>query len=507
MRRAKEGSVNRSKESSEDTSKEPGADFLQLDIGEAPARGRAQWLAERLRLALADGRLPVGSTLPATRRLAADLGVSRGVVTDAYQRLAEAGHVTGRGRGGTTVVSAPTLPRPERPPATAPSSSALFGQAPPGTDIFDRLRTTPARIDLSPGLPDLAAFPRAAWLRAERAVLNTLEPSAFGYSDPSGAPAVRRSIARWLALNRGIRVDAEEVIIVAGVSQALALIAHVLRRDGITGIAVEDPCSLGIRQHLNYWGMDTPPVRVDADGLRVDELTASGAKAVVLTPAHQFPTGVVLHGDRRRHLSRWAEDGGLIIEDDYDAEHRYDRPPVSALRAALPEHVFYTGSISKLLAPALRLGWLLAPARYRDALALAKRNSDLGNAVLPQLVLAELLDSGELERQLRLLRRRHVHRRDAMIKAIAGQLPGTEVHGAAAGLHLTITFAPGVDGVALAAAAFALGVKAHPLSWYGQRPQPPGIVLGYAASPPGDIAEGIAALGAALRHQVGGNPR
>ncbi|WP_432009935.1 PLP-dependent aminotransferase family protein [Streptomyces cucumeris] len=497
MRRAKEGPDNRSKE--------PGADFLQLDIGDAPARGRTQWLAERLRLAIADGRLPVGSTLPASRRLAADLGVSRGVVTDAYQRLAEAGHVTGNGRGGTTVVSAPALPRPEPPPAGPPPSSALFGPAPPGADIFDRLRTTPARIDLSPGLPDLAAFPRAAWLRAERTVLNTLEPSAFGYSDPSGAPAVRRSIARWLALNRGIRVDADEVMIVAGVSQALSLIAHVLRQDGITGIAVEDPCSLGIRQHLDYWGMDTPPVRVDGDGVCVEELRATGAKAVVLTPAHQFPTGVVLHGERRRQLSRWAEDGGLIIEDDYDAEHRYDRPPVSALRAALPEHVFYTGSISKLLAPALRLGWLLAPTRYRDDLALAKRNSDLGNAVLPQLVLAELLDSGELERQLRLLRRRHVQRRDVMIKAIADQLPGTVVHGAAAGLHLTLTLAPGVDDVALAAAAFARGVKAHPLSWYGQRPGRPGIVLGYAASPPGDIVEGIAALGAALRGRMGRN--
>ncbi|MBL1097320.1 MocR-like pyridoxine biosynthesis transcription factor PdxR [Streptomyces coffeae] len=498
MRRAKEGSVSRSKE--------PGTDFLQLDIGDAPARGRARWLAERLRTAIADGRLPVGSTLPASRRLAADLGVSRGVVTDAYQRLAEAGHVSGHGRGGTTVVSAPALPRPERP-ATHPPSSALFGQAPPGIDIFDLLRTTPARIDLSPGLPDLAAFPRAAWLRAERAVLNTLEPSAFGYSDPGGTPAVRRSIARWLALNRGIRVDADEVIIVAGVSQALSLIAHVLRQDGITGIAVEDPCSLGIRQHLNYWGMDTPPVRVDADGLCVDELSASGAQAVVLTPAHQFPTGVVLHGERRRRLAQWAEGGGLIIEDDYDAEHRYDRPPVSALRAALPEHVFYTGSISKLLAPAMRLGWLLAPTRYRDDLVLAKRNSDLGNAVLPQLVLAELLDSGELERQLRLLRRRHVHRRDVMIGAIAGQLPGTVVHGAAAGLHLTITLQPGVDDVGLAAAAFARGVKVHPLSWYGQRPLRPGVVLGYAASPPGDIAEGIAALGAALRRQRGGKPR
>jgi GntR family transcriptional regulator/MocR family aminotransferase len=230
----------------------------------------------------------------------------------------------------------------------------------------------------------------------------------------------------------------------------------------------------------------------------VDALRASGAAAVVLTPAHQFPTGVVLDGERRRELRGWADDGGLVIEDDYDAEHRYDRPPVPALRSMLGEQVCYAGSVSKLLAPALRVGWVVAPPPYRDALVAAKRNADLGNAALPQLVLARLMESGDLERHLRLLRRRHRGRRDAMIRAIATHLPAATVHGAAAGLHLMITLPDAVDDLSLAAAALAEGVKVHPLSWHSQHPGPPGLVLGYAARTTTEIADGIAVLGRLL---------
>jgi GntR family transcriptional regulator/MocR family aminotransferase len=276
----------------------------------------------------------------------------------------------------------------------------------------------------------------------------------------------------------------------------------VLRQDGISAVAVEDPGSLGARQHLQNWRLDTPPIPVDSEGLRVEELRASGARAVMLTPAHQFPTGVVLDGERRRELMRWAGDGGLIIEDDYDAEHRYDRPPVPALRSVLAEHVCYAGSVSKLLAPALRVGWVLVPPKYRDAVVAAKRNADLGNAALAQLVLARLMDSGELERQLRFLRRRHRRRRDAMIEAIRTHLPGAVVHGAAAGLHLMITFDAEWADAEFAAAALARGVKVQPLSWHSQRPDRPGLVLGYAANPPTDLAEGIATLGDILRRRL-----
>ncbi len=337
--------------------------------------------------------------------------------------------------------------------------------------------------------------------------MGSLSAASFSYGDPRGnhwpsASAV--ALAGWPA-TAALRRTTEQVIIVAGVAQALSLLARVLNQSGLTAVAVEDPGSLGTRQQLQDWDLDTPPVAVDPGGLRVDELRACGAPAVMLTPAHQFPTGVVLDGARRRELWQWARDGGLIIEDDYDAEHRYDRPPVPALRAALPDRVCYAGSVSKLLAPALRIGWLLVPPGYHEDLVAAKRRADLGSAVLPQLVLADLMGSGELEHHLRLLRKHHVHRRDAMI---AGRR-----HPPAAGAHstaprppctLTVTFDDlpsdtGAADSAIADAALERGVKLQPLSWHCQRPQRPGLVLGYAASTPAQIADGIGIVGQALR--------
>ncbi|WBQ04871.1 MocR-like pyridoxine biosynthesis transcription factor PdxR [Kribbella sp. CA-293567] len=512
--------MSRSEPGADGRAETAGTDFLQLRPEEAPAGGLAEWLAGEFRAAIADGRLPLGSRLPATRQLAAELQVSRGVVTEAYQRLSEDGHVTGRGRAGTIVVATPigttrsgsagSGGSPNRAPSAdgRPNTRQRREPAPlrplpaldaPGQEIFDAMRAAEARIDLTPGVPDLAAFPRAAWLRAERAVLSDLSASAFGYGDPAGTPALRLAVANWLARNRGIKADPADLIIVAGVSQALALIAQVFTRAGITELAVEDPGSLGTRQHLQLWGMRTPPVAVDADGLRIDVLRGSGAPAVLVTPAHQFPTGVVLGGERRRELMQWATDGGLIVEDDYDAEHRYDRPPVPALRAMLTEQVIYTGSISKLLAPALRIGWMLPPPRFHRDLVAAKRQADLGNAGLPQLTVAHLMKSGDLERQLRFVRRRHRARRDAMITAIANHLPTATVHGAAAGLHLTITFdEANLSDLDLVTAALELGVKTQPLSWHCQRPLQPGLVLGYAARTPTEVAAAVATIGEAL---------
>ena len=505
--------MDRSKKTADDRSIS-GADFLQLDRAAAPAGALTDWLAQQLRQAIADGRLLAGSQLPASRVLAGELRVSRGVVTEAYQRLAEDGQVTAQGRGGTRVAAVPPLPasaaaEPARGrPAAAPPS--LFRSA-PDAGAFDSLRAAPCRIDLTPGVPDMAMFPRAAWLRAERTVMGSLSAASFSYGDPRGTLPLRQAVASWLARYRGIAADPEQMIIVAGVAQALSLLARVLKWSGLTAVAVEDPGSLGTRQQLQDWDLDTPPVTVDSSGLRVDELRASGAPAVMLTPAHQFPTGVVLDGARRRELRQWVQDGGLIIEDDYDAEHRYDRPPVPALRAAMPDRVCYAGSVSKLLAPALRIGWLLAPPGYHEDLVAAKRRADLGNAVLPQLVLADLMASGELERHLRLQRKRHVRRRDAMIAAIRTHLPRARIHGAAAGLHLTVTFDDlppdtGTADTVIAGAALDRGVKVQPLSWHSQRPQRPGLVLGYAASTPAQITDGIAVVGQALR-ATHGRPR
>lgn len=508
-----------------------GTDFLTLSIDQAPAGAMSGWLAEQIRAAVRGGRLRPDDRLPASRTLATDLGVSRGVVTEAYRRLVDDGVVVTGGRAGTVIARAvpmsglPPVTRdsataggslPARPPVTTERSAANAGFAfdtPVGTDVFSALRAHPAAYDLSPGLPDLTAFPRTDWLRAERAVLSTLSPQTFGYGDPAGSPQFRRAVAGWLARFRGITADPERIVIVAGVAQALALLCRVLGRRGRTEIAVEDPGSLGARRQLADWGMTTVPVPVDDQGLRVDRLRATGAPAVLVSPAHQFPMGVVLSGERRRELVDWAGDGGLIVEDDYDAEHRYDRPPVSALQAARPERTAYAGSVSKILAPALRIGWLLPPPWLRDDVTAAKQEADLGNPVLAQLVLAELMESGRLERHLRAVRRRHQRRRDAMIAAIRHHLPGAAVHGAAAGLHLTVTFDEpndephrgrlgGPDDLALAAAALAAGVKVQPLSWHRVRPGPPGLVLGYAASSAGQIDEAIAVLASVVKARV-----
>ena len=477
-----------------------GADFLALRIEQAPAGAMSGWLVEQIRAAVRDGRLRPDDRLPASRPLAADLGVSRGVVTEAYRRLADDGVVFAGGRAGTVIArTAPIAGQPEPtegPPAGVDGDFAFDGHA--GTDVFSALRARPARYDLSPGLPDLSAFPRTDWLRAERSVLGRLSAQSLAYGDPAGAPSFRRAVAGWLARYRGITAHPEQIVIVAGVAQALALICRVLGRRGLTEIAVEDPGSLGARQQLEHWGMATVPVPVDDEGLRVDRLSPTGARVVLVSPAHQFPTGVVLSGARRRGLADWADAGGLIVEDDYDAEHRYDRPPVSALQASRPDRTCYAGSVSKILAPALRIGWLIPAPWLRDDVVAAKQEADLGNPVLAQLVLADLMESGRLERHLRTVRRRHQRRRDAMIASLRRHLPAATVHGAAAGLHLTVTFDEPrdqpIDDLALATRALAAGVKVQPLSWHRVRPGPPGLVLGYAAASTGHIEEAMIAL-------------
>jgi GntR family transcriptional regulator/MocR family aminotransferase len=355
-----------------------------------------------------------------------------------------------------------------------------------------------ASLDLSPGIPDLSAFPRTAWLRAERAVLNRATPRDLGYGDPAGTPALRASLATWLARTRGVHATADDVLIVNGVAQGLALVARVLQQRGIDVVATEDPGSLGTREQLASWGMTNAPVPVDEHGLIVDRLRDTNVGAVLVTPAHQFPTGVVL-GPRRRHdLLAWSADGGLIIEDDYDAEHRYDRPPVPALQGLAPDQVIHTGSVSKTLAPALRIGWLITPERLREQFIQAKRQADLASPALPQLALTQFIESGDFERHLRLVRSRQRRRRDTMAQALQTFLPAARVHGVAAGLHLLVTFEQDLDDQELAAQLLDIGIKVHPLSWHRRLPGPPGLVLGYATATPDEITRAVRRIRATL---------
>ncbi|WP_135452999.1 PLP-dependent aminotransferase family protein [Mycobacterium sp. DL99] len=457
-----------------------GADFLQLDPASAPTRGLTDWLADALRTAIADGRLVPGTRFPATRVLAGELAVSRGVVVEAYRRLADEGLVSGHAGGGTHV-----LTQPVRPPRADVGAPAVARLPRPRLPVGEG-------IDLSPGVPDLSAFPRGTWLRAERAVLAETSPEDLGYGDPHGHPRLRAALAPWLGRARGLRIEPDDILVVAGVAQAVALLAQQLHREGLDTIAVEDPGSRGAVDELEYWGLRPVPVPVDDDGIVVTELAATGAPTVFLTPAHQFPTGVVLGPHRRRELLEW--DGELIIEDDYDAEYRYDRAPVPALHPSAPDRIAYAGSTSKSLAPALRLGWVVAPPRRHPDLVAAKHATDLGSPTLPQLVLARLLESGEYDRHVRLVRARHRARRDALLDVLSVAMPAAKVSGVAAGLHLLVTLPEGIDDVALADDLRAAGVLAHPVSWHRRLPGPPGLVLGYASHPPDRLREAAATI-------------
>jgi len=362
-------------------------------------------------------------------------------------------------------------------------------------------------VDLSPGVPDLSAFPRNLWLRTERAVLTETPPEELGYGDPRGHPRLRAALAPWLARTRGLRAGPDDIIVVSGVAQAMALLAQQLRRAGHDSIAVEDPGSRGAVDELEYWGLKAIPVPVDEDGIRVDALAETDTRAAFLTPAHQFPTGVVLAPTRRRELLGWAVDAELIVEDDYDAEYRYDRAPVPALQAAAPDRIAFAGSTSKTLAPALRLGWLIAPrSRYEDLVA-AKHASDLGSPTVPQLVLARLLENGEYDRHARSVRARHRARRDALLESLVAAMPGASVTGVAAGLHMLVTLPDtDVDDAAVADELRDAGVLVHPLSWHRRRPGPPGLVIGYAAHTPDRLREAAAAIGRVAKPQRRGRP-
>ncbi len=455
-----------------------GSDFLNLDPVTAPPRGRTAWLAEQLRSAIAEGTLQPGNRLPASRMLAGDLSLARGTVVEAYRRLTEEGLlVTNRG-GGTEV------------------ARLAAAHAPDITHAADAASRT-ALLDISAGVPDLSAFPRAAWLRAERRVLATATAAELGYADPQGVPQLRAALARWLARSRGVTATPDQIIVTAGVTGALGLLAQVLRDEGIADWAIEDPSAEGNRRILGYWLDALHPIAVDADGLDVAALARIDTRAALVTPAHQFPTGVVLSPPRRRALIAWAEQAdGFVVEDDYDSEYRYDRAPVRAMHATAPDRIIHVSSLSKVLAPALRLGWMIAPGRLHDQLVRKRWATDLGSPALPQLALAELIETGVLERQLRSLRIRHRERRDAAVTAIHRYLPGCRVEGIAAGLHLLVRLPGHLDDAALAAQAEDAGIAVQPLSALRFVPGPPGLVVGYGPHSAARLEDAIKTLGA-----------
>ncbi len=322
----------------------------------------------------------------------------------------------------------------------------------------------------------------------------------FEYGDGRGAPELRAALASYLGRVRGVAAVPEAVIVTSGVAQGFAVAWRVLRSMGVRRIGIEEPGSGPIRVQFAAAGLDPVPVPVDAGGVVVEALAASDAEAMLCTPAHQFPTGVVLAPDRRAELLAWAADrDAYVLEDDYDAEYRYDRPPVGALQGLDPERVIYAGSVSKTLAPGLRLGWLVAPPRLAEALGEAKSIDDRGTPVLDQLALAILLERGEVDRHVRRSRLVYRGRRDLLVEALARWLPEARPQGVAAGLHVVVHLPAGHDDRAIAAAAAAAGIACAPLSDHRMRPAGPALILGYGRIAEAAIERGIRELAAIVR--------
>jgi GntR family transcriptional regulator/MocR family aminotransferase len=458
----------------------------QLSVWEALAeldRARprvGEQVTAALRGAIVAGRLTPGTRLPSTRDLAVDLGLSRGLVVAAYEQLVAEGRLVSQ-RGSGTVVSLSTTPSTVEP------------------DVADGRHQTVA--PLRPGVPDLGMFPRTAWRRSYERALSTAMDADLDYGDPAGAPKLRHELAAYLGRVRAALVEPACIALTTGAAQAFTLLAKVLVAAGRTRIGFEDPGPTSIRHLLASHGLRPVPVPVDADGIDVDALTRARIGAVYVTPAHQFPTGVVLAPARRTALVDWArQTGALIVEDDYDAEFRYDRDPVGCLQGLAPDVVALVGSVSRALAPGIRLGWLVAPRQISDRLATAKLMADHGGPVLEQLALADLLAGGGYDRHVRRVRRVHRQRRDAMVAALGRYLTTGSVSGVAAGLHLVVELPPGMDDAAIAARAHDAGLGPMALSQLRvQARGRPGLVLGYAAHSAHELGRAVRLLGRLVR--------
>jgi GntR family transcriptional regulator/MocR family aminotransferase len=465
---------------------------IDLHLELAGPRVRAG-LETALRDAVRAGRLRPGARLPATRALAADLGIARNTVADAYGQLVAEGWLTARTGSGTWVTQHP-----------APARGV------PGSDRPD---VTHPRYDLRPGVPDLSAFPRRAWLAAERKALSATPDHVLGYPDARGLPQLRVALAGYLARARGVTVSPGHIVVCAGFTQGLALLGQVLRARGATTMATEACGHAHHRRIAEACGLRLISLPVDAGGAVPDGLSAGrlstgrlstgrpgAADAVLLTPAHQFPLGVTLRPQRRRAIVEWAAGtGGLVIEDDYDGEFRYDRQPVGAMQALAPEHVVYAGTASKSLMPGLRLGWLVLPAALVDEVVAAKEATGGLTGSLDQLTLAEFVSSGGYDRQIRHARLAYRRRRDRLVAALRRQVPDARVTGIAAGLHALVQLAgpDSEDEVTARAARHGLAVDGlGPYRAAGQ--YPPALVIGYARPPEHAFTAALARLAAVL---------
>jgi GntR family transcriptional regulator/MocR family aminotransferase len=429
-------------------------------------------LEAALREAIRSGRLPEGTGLPSSRNLAADLGVTRTTVAGVYTQLGAEGWLRSRGGSGTQVAA-----RHGRGPAAVPEAVAAAPRP---------------RYDLWPGEPDLSAFPREEWLTAARKALTEAPDTVLGAGDPLGLPTLRGALAEYLARARGVVTapGGANIVVCSGFAHGLELACRALRAAGAGTLAVEEYGHRAHRLLIEEQGLRLRLLPVDADGAAVGEI--ADADAALLTPAHQFPLGMTLAPDRRRSFAEW---GGIVIEDDYDGEFRYDRRPVGAMQALAPDHVIYVGAATNSLAPGVRLAWLVVPAEL-----LGRVTSCLvsGPSTLDQLTLAEFIISGAYDRQTRRARVVYRRRRDRLISALDAL--GFRVSGIAAGLHVVVDLSQAAVEQRATTRAQERGLALGGLGWYAMVGDAAraGLVIGYARPPEHAYAEALARLSAVL---------
>ncbi len=459
--------------------------MLQLDRGrEQPLRSQIE---AGLREAIRSGRLQGGERLPSSRALARELGVSRGLVQECYNQLLAEGYVTSQ-IGSATRVAAGARP--------APAASLREPVSPP------RLIA-----DFRSGVPDLGSFPRDDWAWATREACRNVPTSDLDYGDPRGSAVLRQVIAGYARRVRAAAADHDRIVVCTGFAQGLNLVLRALTPLGVRCAALEDPgqgdlATSDSARSARAAGMDVVQVPVDDLGLDVSALEASGARVVVVTPAHQAPTGVVLAAMRRQALVEWAaRNDGFVVEDDYDSEFRYDRQPVGVLQGLAPDRVFTIGTVSKSLAPAVRLGWVLVPPPLVEAVAAEKRLSDRGSSGLDQLAVAALLESGRYDRHLRHMRAVYARRRGVLIGALGRHAPEVRLTGLAAGFHAVAHLPDSADEQQVVEAA-----RQRSVGLYGMSPErasgaavPPQLVFGFGNVSERAIESGIAAVADLLR--------
>ncbi len=431
-----------------------------------------------LRDAIRSGRLGADDPLPSSRLLAEELGLSRGLVQQCYEQLIAEGYLTARAGSRTRVAPGGTTPTPVR---TVEAPTPKFPVA-----------------DFRPSVPDLGSFPRSDWQRAGQQALQSLRNQELGYPHPAGSRALREVLADYLRRVRAAASTAENVVLCSGFAQGLSLTIGVLANRGLSDVAVENPGygpddSLDSRT-VTAAGARLHRVPVDEHGIVVSALARTPARVVIVTPAHQSPTGVPLSPQRRHALVRWADArDGFIVEDDYDSEFRYDRQAIGVLQGLAPRRVFLLGTVSKTLAPALRLGWLVTPPSWTADVMEAKQRADRGSPALDQETFAILITNGRYDRHLRAMRKRYVARRDLLVDLLARHAPSVQVSGLAAGLNLVAHLPRPVSEEETVRTAAERGVGLYGMNLYLAEPSAaaPRLVMGFGNVADRDLRAGI----------------